>query len=287
MIGMDLLQGDCLELMKDIPDGSVDAVVTDPPYLYLKHKLDRPFDEDAVFEEWFRVLKKDGLVVVFGRGESFYRWNTKLIGIGFEFKEEIIWDKINASSPFSNIGRTHETISILSKGNAKIKKVRIPYLEKKNLDVEGIHHDIKRVNSSLNNPKSLKSIETYLQSGELTYNPTKNKHGISGKNKTSVERGTATVKAMQEGLREVTVMQVLREHYKFKHPTQKPVRLMERLINLVSESGDTILDPFAGSGSTGIACKNLNRSFIGMELDENYFSIAKERIENHKKEVVE
>lgn len=68
---------------------------------------------------------------------------------------------------------------------------------------------------------------------------------------------------------------------KTKHPTQKPIKLMEDLIRTHSNEGDIIFDPFMGSGSTGVACKNLNRKFIGIELDENYFQIAKERIENH------
>ncbi len=74
---------------------------------------------------------------------------------------------------------------------------------------------------------------------------------------------------MQEGKREKRV-----------HPTQKPVALMEWIIKNYSKDGDTILDPFMGSGTTGVACKNLNRKFIGIELDKNYFNIAKERIDN-------
>ena len=106
---------DCLEGMKRIPDKSIDLIVTDPPYLYLNHKLDKSFDEDELFKEWLRVLKDKGFVVIFGRGESFYRWNTKLISLGFEFKEEIIWDKRKTTSSVLPIGRKHETISILTK----------------------------------------------------------------------------------------------------------------------------------------------------------------------------
>ena len=90
---------DCLEGMKRIPDKSVDAIVTDPPYKYLKHKLDRDWNEDVIFDEWNRVLKDDGFIVIFGRGIPFYRWNVKLNELGFNFKEEVIWNKKASSGP--------------------------------------------------------------------------------------------------------------------------------------------------------------------------------------------
>lgn len=88
------------------------------------------------------------------------------------------------------------------------------------------------------------------------------------------------LKNIVEGLKEKDVIEVKPIHYKMKHPTEKPVELMERLINLVSNQEHTILDCFMGSGSTGVACINTNRNFIGIELDKKYFDIAKERIEN-------
>ena len=112
---IDLKQGDCLELMKEIPDKSVDAIVTDPPYEYLKHKLDRPFDEQAVFNEWDRIVKDDGFLVFFGRGASFHRWNYLLNEMGWNFKEEIVWDKRRNSNPFGKLQRIHETVSVLTK----------------------------------------------------------------------------------------------------------------------------------------------------------------------------
>lgn len=81
---------DCITILREIPNESVDVILTDPPYLYLKHKLDRPFDEQVFFNEAKRVLKKDGFIVLFGRGTSFYRWNTILADMGFQFKEEIV-----------------------------------------------------------------------------------------------------------------------------------------------------------------------------------------------------
>ena len=110
-------KGDCIELMKYLPDESVDVICTDPPYLYLKNqKLDRHFDETEYFNQVKRVLKKDGFIILFGRGTSFYRWNTILADLGFTFKEEIIWDKSYLTSPLMALSRVHETVSIHTKG---------------------------------------------------------------------------------------------------------------------------------------------------------------------------
>src|SRR5574344_1750145 len=108
-----LFNGCGIEMLKSLPDNSVDCILTDPPYLYLKNqKLDRPFDEKVLFSECKRVLKKDGFIVLFGRGTSFYRWNTILAELGFTFKEEMIWNKGYCTSPLMNLSRIHETISI-------------------------------------------------------------------------------------------------------------------------------------------------------------------------------
>lgn len=273
---------DCLIGMQKIPDKSVNAIVTDPPYLYLKHKLDKPFDEDAVFDQWDRILKDDGFVVMFGRGESFYRWNTKLSDLGFNFKEEVIWDKALTTSPFLKLGRVHETISIFSKGNGSIRKRLIPYVEKRAFNVDAVKTDIRRLVVALDKHKDIfQEIINFLESGEMIYSPTKNKHMITGEKKKSAKRQVAIVESMKEGLGETDIISVSREHYSFKHPTQKPVRLMERLINLVTDEGDTILDPFLGSGSSAIACLNNNRNYIGFELDEEYFEIAQNRVNEH------
>ena len=103
-----LYNADCIEFIQTMGDESVDVILTDPPYLYLKNqKLDVPFDEQVLFSECKRVLKKDGFIVMFGRGTSFYRWNTILDELGFTFKEEVIWDKSYSTSPLMQIGRAH------------------------------------------------------------------------------------------------------------------------------------------------------------------------------------
>src|SRR5690554_4357852 len=89
-----LFNCDNLKLMSEMADNSVDVILTDPPYLYLKNqKLEREFDEQLFFSECKRILTKNGFIVLFGRGTSFYRWNTILDELSFTFKEEIIWNK--------------------------------------------------------------------------------------------------------------------------------------------------------------------------------------------------
>ncbi len=101
---IELLHGDCIDLLPKIPDGSIDAIITDPPYGYLNNqKLDIPFNEEVFFLEAKRILKHAGFIVLFGRGTAFYRWNTILADLGFTFKEEIIWFKNQSTSPFSRV----------------------------------------------------------------------------------------------------------------------------------------------------------------------------------------
>lgn len=275
---IDLQQGDCLELMKKLPDKSVDAIVTDPPYEYLNHKLDRRFNEEAVFEQWNRVVKDDGMILFFGRGESFYRWNYLLNQIGWHFKEEIIWNKRRVSAPMLPIGRVHETVSILSK-SGKVNRVKVPYVQKNKYDVKKIIGDISRIANILNNPKELDMVKKYLETGKQDYYST----GVAGLTFTGAKTNNKAVDAMKGiiiGRNEQDIIEQTAVHSRKKqfHPTQKPTPLMERLINLVSDEGDIILDPFMGSGSTGVSAASLDRSFIGYEIDDEYFNIAEQRI---------
>lgn len=286
MSKIELIQGDCLEKMKDISNRSIDCILTDPPYLYLKNqKFDKPFDENIYFSEVKRVLKDDGFIVLFGRGASFYRWNTTLSNLSFNFKEEIIWEKERNTSPFQRLLRVHETISIYSKGNGIINKCRVPYLQQKKYNIESIVNDIKRLKVILNNFNELNEVENFLSKNIIELNREKtSKYETTAPSCKSYSRCVAVANIIKNGVIEKDIIKVEREYYKMLHPTQKPVRLLERLLNLTTKENDIVLDSFMGSGSTGVACVNTNRNFIGIELDENYFNIAKERIEKELKE---
>lgn len=372
---IELMHGDCINLLSQIPDGCIDAIITDPPYGYLKNqKLDISFNEAVFFSEAKRVLKPAGFIVLFGRGAAFYRWNTTLADLGFLFKEEVIWNKVQTTSPVLPLSRVHEAVSIHCKGKGKINKVRVPYLEMKGHDIGAIKTDIKRLMSVFSNNKSLDAVRAYLETSardDRQHIPTMSKNIISVRKNVSsgdrvcncmqsikegfteksiiqtpsydkeseakhftshtgvingcgrdvatidmIERGlreksiinfynerhTAkhtiatskrmkdadrdylTMQAIAEGCVEKSIMQQGREHYTMQHPTQKPVRLMERLMALVTQEESLVLDPFMGSASTGVACINTGRKFIGMELDDEYFDIAKKRLETALKE---
>lgn len=275
---------DCLEGMNRIPDNSVDCILTDPPYLYLKNqKLDRPFDEQAFFSECKRVLKKDGFIVLFGRGTSFYRWNCIIADMGFTFKEEIVWDKGYTTSPLMSVHRTHETVSIHTKGKGTINKVSIPYLEQKQYDINSILTDIKRLRSCFSNSKNLQAVEDYLTKKIKTIDSTQQPKYVSVSSVINItNRCTAAIKSIEDGMNEKTIIKEVLRRQQSIHPTQKPVRLLERLLNLVCNEGCTVLDPFSGSASTAIACINSKRNYIGFEIDQEYYNLSIDRIKNHK-----
>nr|HPM11049.1 site-specific DNA-methyltransferase [Paludibacter sp.] len=311
--------------MRSISDESVDVILTDPPYLYLKNqKFDQEFDEELFFNEAKRVLKKNGFIILFGRGTAFYRWNTILDNLGFTFKEEIVWDKSYCTSPLMRISRVHETVSIFCKGKAGINKVKIPYLEMKGHDIDSIIQDIKRMRSILKNSKSLKAVQDYLENNVLTMDGVSISKGITRNKKLKIadrsayvisnindglteksiirtdyetdnvlsttissivkvqNRNVAVMNAIEQGMNEKTIIKEIRDHYSAIHPTQKPVRLLERLLALVLPKDvemPVVLDPFAGSASTLIAGINMGCDVIGFEIDKEYFNSGNQRFE--------
>ena len=280
---IDFQHDDSLELMKQIPDGSIDCILTDPPYKYLKHKLDRDWDEDAFFAEFKRVLKPKGMIALFGRGTSFYRWNVKLDALGFPFKEEIVWDKRQPTSPLNAIMRVHEVLSI--HGNSIIKKNRVPYEETKCNNLIGVLQDVKRFRTILNNPGHLSDALNWIENNldnkmRMEYNQkeTRNDYTI-GAGVRKADRALSVLQAFQYGHVEKDIIELAPNRLKTIHPTEKPVRLLERIMALISDEGDTVLDPFAGSASIAIAALNTGRKFIGYEIDDEYFALASKRLE--------
>lgn len=278
---IEIFNEDCIVGLKRLEDESVDVVCTDPPYLYLKHKLDRAFDEDKLFAELKRVLKPKGFIIIFGRGASFYRWGHILSELGLTFKEEVIWDKRRISSPMSPLLRVHETISIWVKGAGSINKVRVPYQEHRKFDIDKVVGDVNRLKSALGNPKSLLQLKAFIENGHIeysrkrSYRSTSNIQAGFGSNP-SVE--VNVLKALTEGLRETSIISEDRPHYKSIHPTEKPVGLLKRLLALVETPNMMVIDPFMGSGSCGEACLNKGYRFKGWEIDAEYFESAKDRL---------
>lgn len=278
---------DCQEGIKRIPDASVDCILTDPPYLYLKgQKLERPFDEHALFTEFKRVLKPTGFVVLFGRGTSFYRWNTRLADLGFLFKEEVIWDKQYTSSPVLPLSRKHESVSIHTV-NGAINRNYVPYIEAKNYDISSICADIKRLSSIFNNVLELEKVHDFLLNGRLYSGDVRSTSSTTvGANSTRKACVPVNVmKMIKKGQLEKSIISIPHDRYVRIHPTQKPVRLLERLLALTTKPGDVVLDPFSGSCSTAVACINTNRKYIGFEIDKEYYDAGIHRINETLKDL--
>lgn len=280
---------DNIALLARTKNESIDIICIDPPYLYLKNqKLEREFDEKKFFEECKRVLTKDGFIILFGRGISFYRWNCILSDLGFFFKEEIIWDKRMTSSPVSPISRVHETVSIYCKGISSLRKEKVPYIEQKEFDLSSVVADVKRIKSALNNPVDFDEILSFLEKGEITQRDDLKTIGrnVTVQSKLKLQaQSLKTVQAVSNGMREKSIISILRDHYTSIHPTQKPVRLIERLLKLCLPDKPNksifVADFFGGSFSTMEAVYNLGLNGISCEIDKEYFDKGIERINNH------
>jgi site-specific DNA-methyltransferase (adenine-specific) len=257
-----------------------DHILTDPPYLYIKtHDFDREFDERLLFENARRMLPDKGVIALFGRGTSFYRWNTRLAELSFIFKEEIIWNKNFPTSPAMTMSRVHETVSIHTKKNGKIRKSKVPYIEQKAHNIDSIINDINRIKSAINSEAGLNSLIRFLETGNVPVDNIWRRHKITNSSGLSCkDPAVGTMRFIKDGMREKTIIPIFPCHYGSVHPTEKPVRLAERILALISNPGDTIYDPFMGSGSFGVACIRTGRKYIGSEMNPEYFDTACKRI---------
>ena len=230
---IDLRQGDCLEVMKDIPDKSIDMILCDLPYGTTACKWDNIIPFEPLWEQYNRIIKDNGAIVLF----SSQPFTTFLINSNIkDYKYTWIWNKKKGGNILNlkyQPYKIHEEINVFHKHNY------FPIMEKQK-ERKSKTYSIGKANG----------IKNY---GDLrTYNKKYPKSILEFSN------------ANQKGK---------------IHPTQKPVALLEYLIKTYTNENDTVLDNCMGSGSTGVACKNLNRNFIGIEISEEYYNIAKERIE--------
>ena len=236
-----LYNGDCLVEMDKIADKSVDMILTDLPYGTTACKWDEVIPFDKLWGQYNRVIKENGAIVLFGSQpftSALIMSNPNL------FRYEIIWQKerpTNFMQGKKQIMKYHENINVFY----KTQPVYNPQLEKK-LEKN------KRNNAPRGFSNQIYNIDSDLYSERTVIGGKKDWIYPKSIQKFSMERGL--------------------------HPTQKPVELCEYLIKTYTNKNETVLDSTMGSGSTGVACINTSRRFIGIELDENYFNIAKERI---------
>ena len=241
-----LLKGDCLKLMKDIPDKSIDMILCDLPFGITDSSWDKIIDFSKLWQEYERLITDQGAIVLFASGT----FTNKLVNSNSAlYRYKWIWVK-NRSSNFMNAKNRpmtkYEEICVFSKGitaNTKNKKLKMNYYPQGLKPTYKIHRDSPEYSHSLSSKRP--------------------------SHHTTIQRWTGYPN-------DILFFNCVS---KKSHPNQKPVDLLEYLIKTYTNEGMTVLDNTMGSGSTGVACVNTNRNFIGMELDEDYFKIAKERIQ--------
>lgn len=245
-----LWHGDCLELMKDIPDKSINEIVCDLPYEVLnkgnKHtQWDRMLPLDKLWEQYFRIINDNGAIILFGQGmftAQLMISNPKM------WRYNLIWDK-NLPTGFLNANRmplrSHEDIAVFYKS--------LPTYNPQMVKCEP--HKRNHSKGNMLNPGKNRCYGDYVE--------------------------TPTIISDEKFPK--SIITISKEHCvgKFFHPTQKPVALIEWLINTYSNEGDLILDNTAGSMTTAIAAINTNRKCICIEKDDKYFELGSERVRKH------
>ena len=235
---INLLHGDCLELMKNIPNKTVDMILCDLPYGTTRNKWDTPIDLNKLWKQYNRIIKDNGAIVLFAQTPF-----DKILGCSNikMLRYEWIWEKTTATGHLNAKKmpmKAHENILVFYK--------KLPtYNPQKTTGHKPVHNYTKHQDDGSNYGKT--------------------KVGVSGGG--STERYPRSIQVFKTDKQKAAL-----------HPTQKPVELLEYLIKTYTNENEVVLDNCMGSGSTGLACINTNRRFIGMEIEEKYFEIAKDRI---------
>jgi len=241
-LNSEIYQGDCLEVMDKLIEKGLkfDAIITDPPYGTTACSWDSVIPFDKMWERLNKLIKDKGAIVLFGN-EPFSSY-LRMSNIK-NYKYDIYWQKerpVNILQVKKRIGKTTENIMIFYKNQCIFNPQKTK-------------HYGKRVNNS--KPEKCKL-------GKL------------------VDNNNRTIFKYRDNLERfpIDIIKINRENIN-QHPTQKPVKLLEYLVKTYTNEGDIVLDFTIGSGTTGVACINTNRKFVGIELDEKYFEIAKNRID--------
>ncbi len=250
---MELMHGDCIELMKAIPDKSVDMILCDLPYEKLRANWDIKLNLTELWKQYKRIIKDNGAIVLTGNEPFSTLLRRDALDI---YKYDWKWIK-NKVTSFANANyrpmSNYEDILVFSKANASSGG--------KNNPMNYFPQDLIEINKRKTNKKNRQGLVSHETNNV-------------GKNN-KLEQGGDYVQKYTNYPKNILYFDCEK---KYIHPTQKPLELFKYLIKTYSKEGDVILDNCMGSGTTGVACKSLNRNFIGMELDEKYFKIATKRI---------
>lgn len=249
-----LMHGDCIEIMKQLISDNikVDAIITDPPYGTTDCRWDSIIPFDLMWKYTNKLIKRNGAIVFFGV-EPFSS-KLRLSNLD-QWRYDWIWEKEKAAN-----------------------FIQAKYAPQNKIEIISVFGDFRCTHNAENKPY-------YYPQGIIEINKTrkncKNTGGIHG----NIHQGSNCLQK-REGKKFISthknypksIIKFNRDKSQIYHPTQKPVALLEYLIKTYTKENEMVLDFTMGSGSTGVACRNTNRNFIGIEKDEKYFKIAKERI---------
>lgn len=236
----ELWQGECLELMQDIPNASIDMIFTDLPYQTTQNSWDCMIDVNKLWKEYNRIIKKNGCIALWAQAPFSY---------------------VLAMSNLKNF--RYEWVVEKTKATGHLNAKKMPMKAHENVLI--FYQHLPCYNPQMTTGHTPVHNYTKHTSDGTCY----------GKTKTGISGGGSTIRYPRD------VLQFQWDTQKSKlHPTQKPILACEYFIKTYTNQNDTVLDSCMGSGTCGVAALNLNRRFIGIELDEGYFEIAKERLEN-------
>ena len=296
--------GDCLEVMKSIPDSSVDLVLCDPPYgtikgigdnAYINHGMkgkaswDFAIEPTLIFEECNRILRTNGALILFSQEPYTSRLITGAHG-NLPFSYRLIWLKDHFANSLiakkAPVSYFEDLVVFFKKYDTLAQHPLRDYARK---IMEYIGRSLKQINVDLGHRRAEHFF--YVESTQFglctenTYNQIIDHYGLSScdwlkpyADLLEIDRRFARRFNLKDGAKYKSNVLQYKKDYTGLHPTQKPVALLADIIATYSNPGETVLDFTMGSGSTGVACMNTGRRFIGIEMDAGYFQIAQERI---------
>ena len=272
-----LFTGDCLEVLKQFEDNSIDGCITDPPYGMGMEEWDHSVPTKEIWEEVKRVLKPGAFCLSFCSPRLYHRMASAVEDAGFNIKDQIMW-MVTTKMPRKNqLKQAHEPIVVAQKpfkgsiqknfdkwgtGKVDTERTRVPW------DGKPPTGWVANGYSRLEFGKEGKTTGTQKECGKVDANPAgRHPSNIIGK----------VLPEHQKYFYAPRVTRKERGEYN-NHPTPKPISLMTYLVKIYCPVGGTVLDPFCGSGSTGLGCLKEGRDFYGIDLEEKYISISERRI---------
>ena len=273
-----VLNNDCLEALKSTQENSVDCCITDPPYGMGMEHWDHSVPSTEIWTEVYRVLKPGAFCLAFCSPQLYHRLASNIEDAGFNIQDQIMWMTTTKMPKFNKLKPAHEPIVVAQK---KLDGT---------IENNFVKHGVGKINvEDCRVPWDKEPPKGWVANGAK-----RRKFGKGGETKGGREQ-FGTVDANPNGRYPSNIVgEVLPEHQKYfyaprvsskermdfnDHPTPKPIELMEYLVKLYCPEEKIVLDPFCGSGSTGIAALKNNRKFIGIEKESNYCEISKKRIE--------